>query len=725
MPDPLDLKPVNFVFGPNGSGKSSIAREFEQNTNLMGTNLKLLLYNRDYKDRIVQESNSLKGLLTVGSEAVAAKSRLDEANEKLQKKEAARVRVSDHISNPGADKEGEKEKQARIEDAIRNLLWNRRSKEVPQAIRKGLYPGTTGSKDAFGESIIPATTAMYGQGGPTDEAEPLKSVVERYSRLHSTKGVSVSEITPELTELSVEEDILNGLLTQPILNEGDSEYARSISLLEAGNWFNRGLALMAKSEPNCPFCQRELGDDLVEEIKNAFSDEYTTRIQSIERQRELIVADIQALGQVQDCLVPSEVLDGTALETAVLSLRDYLREVLENIDRKKDSPATVLDPMSITPLSNAVFTELTTLNTSIKKLNTDAANRKAIEEELVRSALPALLTEAWTELEPHLEEHSNSVKAEEGLAANLSELDTEIRELKTTIEDESKKVRDSKVHLGNINSLVSYMVGDSFRLVETDEGDEPSNYRVVRNDGSPVGKYLSEGEEQLLAFLYFISEVWNVGEDGSDIPESRAVVVIDDPMSSLDSDLLFGVSSLIIDLINGAKVGRYHIEQLTCLSHNATFYNNVAFSFKESNERFQHFLIRKKDFGFHEIDPVPQSPVTSVYANLWKSIKRAELAQDADNVALANTMRRILENYFSAGNSLSALRDLEYLERADQMAVNSLVSWANAGSHNLMDSLEIGLPDIGVATYLRVFKMIFQASGQEAHYDMMMTESAP
>ena len=520
----------------------------------------------------------------------------------------------------------------------------------------------------------------------------------------------------------MDEKELNELLTRPILNQGDSEYAQSISLLEAGSWFKRGLALLAHSEPKCPFCQCTLDEDLIGQIRHAFSDDYTEKNAALESQSEMIRNDIEALGRILVGRSAIDVLDTSPLETSVLTLRDHLREVLRQVEIKKDSPGAALDPISVGSLKDTVFTELYELNQSIVSLNNDAANHQKLEKGLVSAAMPALLAETWSEIEPHLKEHENILKAEQGIRIQLSAIEADIQALKVTIDEEGRKVRDSKVHLTNINSLIDYMVGDAFRLEETDEGGEPSNYRVVRHDGSPVGKFLSEGEEQLLAFLYFISEIWNVGEDGTDVEESRATVIIDDPMSSLDSDLLFGVSSLIVDLIDGMGVGRYHIEQLTCLSHNATFYNNLTYRFKQSDNRFQHFMIRKKDFGYNEVVAVLSSPVTSVYANLWKSIKRAESAHEPYNVALANTMRRILENYFSAGNSLSRLTDIKGFKRTDQVVINSLVSWANAGSHNLMDSLEVGLPDIGVQTYLRVFRTIFTETGHGAHYDMMMAQ---
>src|SRR5699024_4268668 len=127
-------------------------------------------------------------------------------------------------------------------------------------------------------------------------------------------------------------------------------------------------------------------------------------------------------------------------------------------------------------LKDTVFTELYELNQSIVSLNNDAANHQKLEKGLVSAAMPALLAETWSEIEPHLKEHENILKAEQGIRIQLSAIEADIQALKVTIDEEGRKVRDSKVHLTNINSLIDYMVGDAFRLEETDEGDEPSNY---------------------------------------------------------------------------------------------------------------------------------------------------------------------------------------------------------------------------------------------------------
>ena len=150
-------------------------------------------------------------------------------------------------------------------------------------------------------------------------------------------------------------------------------------------------------------------------------------------------------------------------------------------------------------------------------------------------------------------------------------------------------------------------------------------------------------------------------------------------MSSLDSELLYGVSTILNDVIWGMKDGTWKIKQFFCCSHNSAFYRNLTYSFRHSDGRYQHFFIRKGPFGHHSIEPVSESPVSTTYKELWRSIAKA--GESSDSVGLANTMRRILENYFQTDNHLSQLRQLRDIGSKDRIAFNTLVNWSHDGSH--------------------------------------------
>ena len=80
----------------------------------------------------------------------------------------------------------------------------------------------------------------------------------------------------------------------------------------------------------------------------------------------------------------------------------------------------------------------------------------------------------------------------------------------------------------------------SFTIRE--KANKPNYYEIVRSDGS-IATNLSEGERNFLAFLYFHQQVLGFNNEDDEI--TQKIVVIDDPVSSMDSSALFVVSSLI------------------------------------------------------------------------------------------------------------------------------------------------------------------------------------
>lgn len=111
--------------------------------------------------------------------------------------------------------------------------------------------------------------------------------------------------------------------------------------------------------------------------------------------------------------------------------------------------------------------------------------------------------------------------------------------------------------------------------------EEKGGYEVIRDDGK-VAVNLSEGERNFIAFLYFYYVVRGMRSE-TDSGKNK-IVVIDDPVSSMDSSALFIVGSPVREMIgicanvadpveneNPIFAGRY-IEQIFILTHNAYFH---------------------------------------------------------------------------------------------------------------------------------------------------------
>jgi hypothetical protein len=123
-------------------------------------------------------------------------------------------------------------------------------------------------------------------------------------------------------------------------------------------------------------------------------------------------------------------------------------------------------------------------------------------------------------------------------------------------------------------------------------------YRVVRQNGSPVGignDKLSEGERNFLALLYFYFRVQGSLSDTDSGKEK--IVVIDDPVSSMDSGVLFIVGQLVRELIDECyKDGwNFGIKQIFILTHNVFFHKEISYNQVLNFRKVSFFAVNKKD----------------------------------------------------------------------------------------------------------------------------------
>ena len=115
------------------------------------------------------------------------------------------------------------------------------------------------------------------------------------------------------------------------------------------------------------------------------------------------------------------------------------------------------------------------------------------------------------------------------------------------------------------------------------ESPKKGHYQIVRPNGTVVKDTLSEGEYTFISFLYFYHLV--KGSIESSGVTERRIVVIDDPISSLDSNILFIVSNLVKSLIEECleNYRKATIRQIFISTHNIYFHKEVTFKGQREN----------------------------------------------------------------------------------------------------------------------------------------------
>lgn len=216
-----------------------------------------------------------------------------------------------------------------------------------------------------------------------------------------------------------------------------------------------------------------------------------------------------------------------------------------------------------------------------------------------------------------------------------------------------------------------------------------------------------------MTFLYFYY-LLKGSESDSGMTANR-IVVFDDPVSSLDSDILFIVGSLIKGLFDEIRSGIGHIKQIFVLTHNVYFHKEVTFNSRRRNNEAMSseetfWVVRKTDLS-SKIEKHDTNPIKTSYELLWAEVRRP----DRSNLTIQNTLRRILENYFKILGGVDPDKICAMFSGKEKLICKSLFSWVNDGSHFAHDDLYVSIDGAMVKTYLGVFREIFKKSEHFAH----------
>lgn len=288
-------------------------------------------------------------------------------------------------------------------------------------------------------------------------------------------------------------------------------------------------------------------------------------------------------------------------------------------------------------------------------------------------------------------------------------LDDEIKEL-------TKNVTSIQPTVDEINKTLQCYGFDNFEIVQT--ADNENHYQIKRENGVLAKSTLSEGEITFITFLYFL-QLAKGSTDKETITEER-VLVVDDPISSLDSNVLFVVSTLIKEIIKDIKGDVGHIKQLFILTHNVYFHKEVSFidGRIRRHKQTSYWILRKNNKVSSIQSFATENPIKTSYELLWNELKNKDRNS---SVTIQNTMRRIIENYFKM---LGGYKDDDLIQqfnsKEEKEIFRSLICWINDGSHSISDDLFIEAPNDIVDKYLKVFEDIFILTKHKGHYNMMM-----
>lgn len=669
-----DFSRFNLVYGWNGSGKTTLSTLFRSiqtatpvpegevefvfdGTSVSGKRLNqaalplIRVFNRDTAARSVFEtSGGMPGqfphVYVFGEESAEKQRQLNELKPKSEGLAEATTKAS---ANEARIQKELNEYASTTARAVKNLL---------------VAPG--GSFNNYNAADFRADIARI-----TLETKQLLSLEERQSLLERKdaqprESIRVSNVQfPDLTTLRNE---AREALNRTVVSNVIGKLAANPDL---SAWVRHGLTIHthAGDSDTCKFCEQPLPASRLRRLEAHFNDEFRRFAQELQSLTGRIQAAASGLDNIS--LVESGVLYPEfrqeyeqARLNFELNLGNVKHALLALSDAVKTKQSHVFEPLELERLIDGgdgiseenrsllltffkvvnkgvtaaseymgqqAFSKLTNIvEKHNEKTNSFAEEIKSVRERLHAHEL-AVALDGWLEKQ---DEFSLIVEVRTAAVDEKAEIDRQIRELQATILEHRQPADDLN------RELRDYLGHDEIRFAVEDTG-----YRLERRGDAATN--LSEGERTAIAFLYFLKSL----EDRS-FDLANGIVVVDDPISSLDSNSVYSAFGFMKRKLCDAG-------QLFVFTHNYTFLRQVRNWFQHLNGRkkvkpSRFYMLRASNLDgrrcsvLEEMDSFLQD-YESEYHYLFKRIVEASEMEGGGALKtyyeLPNLARRLLEAF--------------------------------------------------------------------------------
>lgn len=727
---------LNFFYGKNGTGKSTLGRSFKNHSALLTwsdaplLDEQILVYNEDFIKANIQSYGNIPGVFTISDINAQKKKEADE-QAAIKADLVVRARAAQSIAAQV------KSSHEQAEQEYITTVWKK-----TEAIRKKFPTTQTG----FMKDKIKFIKKL-------EETQPLDTTEEECIKLYLTLSDSNQQSYSEFKPIPSVIEPMSEIMRKSIVSRSDTEFAAFIRALGNMDWVAAGhKQFHDKAGGKCPYCQGELPKNFEEMLATCYDEQYKKDLSNldfyIEEITDLMNATKEVIQRNLQSPFPSRKLDDYRQHTQLLLAIIERNFVL--LQKKKDNPAESIIIESLISTSKYINDLTEEINAEIKAYMAVLADIPGQTVKCTKMVWGLMAKECadiisnWKEkTESDREDWRKANDEAKQLIDSANEIERHIAFLNSQTVNTTKAMHD-------INKAIKNAGFRGFYLQE--KAGAKYVYELVRdNSGKPevVQQNLSEGERNFIAFLYFYHMVMGSQSDEGKVVDK--IVIIDDPVSSMDSSSLFIVASLVREMIavcynnyDLTKTGSDdHIRQFFCMTHNPYFFREITYNRISDYECASFFEIKKSkdnqtsiaectdELKFSGGNKVNRSPVRNTYDTLWH-----EYSYTDDSETLMMIMRQILEYYFiqmvgfKSGNLRRELLDVNEKEfvkelddgtedRTDYIAASAMIAMLNVGATGFNDGLYYDSSAVSVDSLRDVFERIFKVMHQEQHFQMM------
>jgi wobble nucleotide-excising tRNase len=704
---------INFVYGSNGSGKSTLTNFLNGNTTSEDSDmvwendkpLQVLAYNKNFVETNFASSSPINGVFTLGEDSKEAQDFI--------KEKRSEVKTCEELINGYKRSIVLLEQEINsLDNKIDNLCWIVQQKygtEFSDALT-----GYRGAKRTFRDKCLKEYSNINEM-----ETLDLQEIRVVY-RSAFGENRSLFDLYPIIEDEDVKQKEECPLLTRCISGSSETPIGKFIEFLNNSDWVKKGIIYSEKAEGKCPYCQQVLPATIQNDIAAFFDETYEREcadVLSYQQQYESFMDKLViSLQNILEKSLP--ILNYDQLKSEIEMVIAIIESNKRLIEGKINAPSTMIKIDSISPIIERINKIITKYNKEINN-NNQIVQNQAKEKERCKKLL-------WKYFANDLREPIKQFRRDyEGKKAGINSLFAKIKEqvekqnqIQKDIEEKEAMITSVTPTVNAINGILRRFGFEGFYIEENSV--EKGTYKIVRPDGTNARKTLSEGEYNFITFLYFYHLVYG-SQDKTKILDDK-VVIVDDPISSLDSNVLFIVTTLIRGMLQDCRERKNGIEQIFIFTHNVYFHKEVTFLGSRDNypTSITAFWVLKKTNNITEIIKHEKNPIQTSYELLWDEIKDIN---DQTRITVFNTLRRILEYYFNIIGGMNYEQCINKFEGEDKIICKALIACINEGSHFVTDDFVMCYETETLDNYLRVFRMIFEKLGHSSHYHMMMGDS--
>lgn len=668
----------NLIYGWNGTGKSTLSNLFScfelrslvprfsagqfsialedgstiTETTLPSSQLNIHVFNQRFIHENIDWDKSVKSILLIAKEKIDDLQKLEKLKGELQSKKKS---YDEKISDVKKQRE-----------ALDKFLTNAAKK-----MKLGLQAVDTSDSYYLNYDRRKLSAFIQQNSAELFKAESVLPDDKIIDLTNAAKPDQLPSIT--FASTAIEPDYfkkaairLRDLIGTTAVNQAIQRLTDNPDIRE---WVQTGLEIHKQHDSqSCEFCGSPVTQLRTEALAAHFSKEFTDFQNRLQNAATWIESQGAPINQI-----PAPTAFYKELSADFEKLHKEYTSAAEKINQQVQGwrealKAKITDPAKTDiQISDVIEEDVTNFNETLKSIIAliDKHNNKTsnFKVETSKSKVKLELHFAAAEVQEFdysgSEKNCNNLETEAKLDyKEIEKLDQEIAAIEALLSNETVGAKE-------FNDTLHRFIGRSELCLNFNQ--KKKGYEIIRNGLGEHDGNLSEGEKTAIAFVYFITKL---KENGNSIKDT--IVVVDDPVSSFDSNHLFHAYSFLRTQCTDAK-------QLFVLTHNFTYFKLVRDWFSGMN-RNRSKKDKPENCFFYRLDAPPGSPRHSLLLDADDSLKnygseyhyifkklyeyRSHTTLNRDEAFLtANLARKLIESFFTfkypkRRNDISQLMDV-------------------------------------------------------------------